>query len=61
MRNSFEEVRLIPNFKNASLVLTVASQQVMQLQASKKQLAGVVLAPHDADKTGDNLGSLHVG
>lgn len=48
-------------FNNSDSMLTIASQQVIELQASKKQLAGVVLGPHDAEKAGDNLGSLHVG
>lgn len=49
------------HFNNSDSILTIASQQVIELQASKKQLAGVVLGPHDAEKAGDNLGSLHVG
>lgn len=37
----------------------MASQRVMELQASKKQLAGVLLSQHDGEAD-DRLGSLHV-
>lgn len=33
----------------------------MELQTSKKQLAGVLLSPHDGEGTDDRLGVLHVG
>lgn len=32
----------------------------MKLQTKKKQLAGVLLAPHDGGDADDNLGALHV-
>jgi hypothetical protein len=61
IRNSFEEVRFRSlDFNSTNSVLTMASQQVIELQASKKQLAGVILSPHEGDKTNDNLGRLHV-
>lgn len=41
-------------------VLIVFLQRVIELQASKNQLAGVLLSPHDGDKTDDSLGSLYV-
>lgn len=33
----------------------------MELQESKKSLAGVLLAPHDGGHTDDSLGTLQVG
>ncbi|KAI8626352.1 hypothetical protein F5Y19DRAFT_447177 [Xylariaceae sp. FL1651] len=33
-------------------------EQVMKVQESKKQLAGVLLSPHDSEQTNDNLGTL---
>lgn len=41
------------------LSVDTASQRVMELQASKKQLAGVLLSQHDGEAD-DRLGSLHV-
>ncbi|KAJ8122931.1 hypothetical protein ONZ43_g993 [Nemania bipapillata] len=35
-------------------------EQVMKVQESKKQLAGVLLSPHDSAQTNDNLGTLEV-
>jgi hypothetical protein len=32
----------------------------MKIQESKKQLAGVLLSPHDRDSSNDNLGTLEV-
>jgi len=32
----------------------------MEVQKSKKHLAGVLLSPHDGGQTDDSLGGLHV-
>lgn len=32
----------------------------MKLQTKKKQLAGLLMAPHDGANANDNLGALHV-
>lgn len=32
----------------------------MRLQASKKQLAALLLSPHDGEEANDRLGGLHV-
>ncbi|KAI1116419.1 hypothetical protein F5Y14DRAFT_448935 [Nemania sp. NC0429] len=43
VRDSFEEGKI---------------NQVMKMQESKKQLAGVLLSPHDREGSDDNLGTL---
>lgn len=38
----------------------IAMQKVMELQSSKKELAGVLLSPHESSEGDDKLGGLHV-
>lgn len=62
VRDSFEEVSTASlscdGIDNSYLSI---QQQVMELQESKKSLAGVLLAPHDGGHTDDSLGTLQVG
>jgi hypothetical protein len=39
---------------------TYPQQRVMEIQQSKRDLAGVLLGPHDGSLTDDNLGLLQV-
>ncbi|CCF45916.1 hypothetical protein CH063_03727 [Colletotrichum higginsianum] len=36
-------------------------EQVMEVQKTKKQLAGLLLSPHDGSQTDDSLSGLQVG
>lgn len=60
VRDSFEEVSSSSSMINFAFPLLIREQQVMELQASKKHLAGVLLSPHDGGQTDDSLGGLHV-
>jgi hypothetical protein len=40
--------------------MLMLEQQVMKLQESKKELAGVLLSPHDKESNNDNVGTLKV-
>jgi SNF2 family DNA or RNA helicase len=58
VRDSFEEVSCLI-FPYALIQALIQPQRVMELQASKKQLAGVLLSQHDGE-VDDRVGSLHV-
>lgn len=67
IRDSFEEVSrhvtlyYVWYFVNLfALNLLTILQQVMRLQASKKQLAGLLLSHHDGGDSDDKLAGLHV-
>ena len=65
VKDSFEEVTSLikssPTF-STGLDHSCFPQKVMELQTKKKQLAGLLLDPHDGVNinTDDNLGALHV-
>lgn len=61
IRDSFEEVSTIFSASNEiHYSYLQIQQQVMELQESKKSLAGVLLSPHDGGHTDDSLGTLQV-
>jgi hypothetical protein len=58
MRDSFEEVT--PEISIEADRLVILQQEVIKVQESKKQLADVLLSPHDGGSAGDNLATLQV-
>lgn len=58
VRDSFEEVSQF--FIRTWYCLLMLFQRVMEVQESKKNLAGVLLSAHDGGQADDSLGGLQV-